>query len=119
MVRLYAVLIAMFSTGLIAEVSKAAQYAVPRVVEKETKSGAPVLLGLFVDCKTHVPYQGSAFAQHGQVIARDVSVRQCGSPKEPARAYWYTSNPGYKGVDEVVFSSGSAGSFLTAHVTVR
>jgi hypothetical protein len=119
MVRLYIFFIAAFSSGLGVGMSKAAQYAVPHVVEKETRSGAPVLVGLFIDCKTHVPYQGTAFVQHGQVTAKDITISQCGNAKEPARAYWYTSEPGYKGMDEVVFSSGSAGSFLTVHVTVR
>jgi hypothetical protein len=38
-----------------------------------------------------------------------------GTLKEPAIAYWYTSDPGYKGLDEVNFSyvSGSALSFTS------
>ena len=47
-----------------------------------------------------------------------VTINQCGNPKEPATAYWYVSDPGFKGVDEVNFSYVS-GSTLIVHVTVR
>lgn len=36
--------------------------------------------------------------------------KQCGNDNEPVTVYWYVSDPGFKGTDEVNFSfvSGSA-----------
>ena len=88
----------------------AAQYIVPQIREVETKSGAPVFIAKFIDCQYHGPYEGTAFVQHGTVTMKRVTTRECGNPNEPATVYWYVSNPGYKGFDEVNFSyvSGSA-----------
>jgi len=47
-----------------------------------------------------------------------LTINQCGNPKEPTTLYWYVSDPGFKGIDEVNFSLAS-GSTLIAHVTVR
>ena len=47
-----------------------------------------------------------------------LTINQSGRPNEPATAYWYVSDPGYKGHDEVNFSDVS-GSALIVHVTVR
>ncbi len=98
--------------------SQSAQYTIPTVREVEAKSGKPVLVGAFYDCRNHVPYSGTAFVQHGTVTMKSLTINQCGNPKEPANAYWYTSEPGFKGLDEVNFSYTS-GSALIVHVTVR
>ncbi len=100
------------------DAARAAQYIVPMVRDVEARTGAPVLIGRFVDCKAHVPYEGTAFVQHGKVTMKRVTIKQCGNQNEPATAYWYTSDPGYKGIDEANFSYVS-GSALIVHITVR
>src|SRR5271165_4469433 len=82
-----------------------------------SKSGKPVLVGAFVDCRNHVPYSGTAFVQHGTVTMKSLTINRCGNPKEPTNAYWYTSEPGFKGLDEGNFSYTS-GSAIIVHVTV-
>jgi hypothetical protein len=37
------------------DAARAAQYIVPMVRDVEARTGAPVLIGGFVDCKAHVP----------------------------------------------------------------
>ena len=109
-------------TGLVGigacEAVHSAQYIIPQVRDVETRTGAPVLIGRFVDCRSHAPYEGTAFAQHGKVTMKRATVNNCGNPNEPATAYWYTSDPGYKGIDEANFSYAS-GSALIVHITVR
>jgi hypothetical protein len=96
----------------------AATYSIPRVRNVETKSGVPVMIGGFISCIGHAPYEGAAFVQHGKVTMKRITVNQCGNPKEPAASYWYVSDPGFKGVDDVNFSYAS-GSTLIVQVTVR
>ena len=96
----------------------AATYSIPFVRNVETKSGVPVLVGRFISCIDHSPFEGTAFVQHGKVTMQRVTINHCGNPKEPATAYWYVSDSGFKGVDEVNFSYAS-GSTLIVHVTVR
>jgi hypothetical protein len=98
--------------------AEAAMYSIPRVRDVETKSGVPVYIGGFISCRDHLPYEGTAFVQHGKVTMKRATVNQCGNPKEPAALYWYVSDTGFKGVDEVNFSYTS-GSTLIVHVTVR
>jgi hypothetical protein len=95
-----------------------AQYVIPVVRNVEAKSGIAVLLADFFDCRSHVPYNGTAFVQHGKVTMKSLTINKCGNLKELASAYWYTSDPRFKGVDEVNFSYVS-GSALIVHVTVR
>ena len=103
-----------FTCGL----AYAAMHSTPIVRDVETKSGVPVFIENFVSCIDHSPYEGTAFVQHGKVTMKRITVSQCGNPKEPATQYWYVSDPGFKGVDEVNFSYAS-GSTLIVHVTVR
>ena len=103
-----------FTCGL----AYAATYSIPRIRNVETKSGVPVMIGGFVDCISHTPYDGGAFVQHGKVTMKRVTLNQCGNPKEPATQYWYVSDPGFKGVDEANFSLAS-GSAVIVHITVR
>ena len=98
--------------------ARSAQYIVPQVRDVETKTGAPVLIGAFFDCRYHAPYEGSAFVQHGKVTMKHVTINQCGNRNEPASAYWYVSDPGFKGLDEANFTYVS-GSALIVHITVR
>jgi hypothetical protein len=96
----------------------AAQYIVPVVRSVDAKSGAPVLVGVFVDCRSHSPYEGLPFVQHGKVTMRRQTGKQCGNVSEPITAYWYVSDPGFKGMDEVNFSLVS-GSAMIVHVNVH
>src|SRR5277367_2613565 len=114
--------VACIIAGLIAtagcDAARSAQYIVPTVRDVETRTGAPVLIGRFIDCKAHAPYEGTAFVQHGKVTMKRTTMNQCENPNEPATAYWYTSDPGYKGIDEANFSMVS-GSALIVLITVR
>jgi len=96
----------------------AAMYSIPNVRHVETKSGVPVFIGNFVSCIDHSPYEGTAFVQHGKVTMKRITINHCGNPKEPATQYWYVSDPGFKGLDEVNFPLAS-GSTLIVHITVR
>ncbi len=118
MIRIVPYIFVSLMATAICDATRAAQYIVPYVRDVATKTGAPVLLGAFFDCRSHAPYEGSAFVQHGKVTMRHVTISQCGNPKEPASAYWYVSDPGFKGLDEVNFSYVS-GSALIVHITVR
>jgi hypothetical protein len=102
-----------FTCGL----AHAATYSIPMVRNVETKSGVPVMIGGFIDCRDHTPYEGGAFVQHGKITMQRTTVNQCCNPKEPAALYWYVSDPGFKGVDEVNFSV-VGGSALIVHITV-
>ena len=118
MARMFLCIVAGFVGTAACDAARAAQYIVPMVRDVEARTGVPVLIGRFVDCKAHVPYEGTAFVQHGKVALKRVTINQCGNPNEPATAYWYTSDPGYKGIDEANFSYVS-GSALIVHITVR
>ena len=65
-----------------------------------------MLIGRFIDCKAHAPYEGTAFVQHGKVTMKRTTMNQCGNPNEPATAYYYISDPGFKGIDEANFLPG-------------
>jgi hypothetical protein len=99
--------------------SEAVTFSIPVVRHVETKSGAPVFIGNFVSCQDHSPYEGTAFVQHGKVSMKRVTINHCGNPKEPATQYWYVSDPGFKGADEVNFPLAGSGSTLIVHITVR
>ena len=98
--------------------AQAVTYSIPFVRNVETKSRVPVLVGRFISCIDHSPFEGTASVQHGKVTMQRAIINHCGNPKEPATAYWYVSDPGFKGVDEVNFSYAS-GSTLIFHVTVH
>jgi hypothetical protein len=117
MTRGAVVILALMSLFHCADAS-AAQYSIPTVRDVETKSGVPVLIGRFISCIDHSPFEGTAFVQHGKVTMQRATINHCGNLKEPATAYWYVSGLGFKGLDEVNFPLAS-GSTLIVHVTVR
>jgi hypothetical protein len=117
MIRGFVVILALMSFFPCADAS-AAQYSIPIVRDAETKSGVPVLIGRFISCIDHSPFEGTAFVQHGKITMQRVTTNHCGNTKEPATAYWYVSDPGFKGLDEVNFPLAS-GSTLIVHITVR
>jgi hypothetical protein len=96
----------------------AAQYIVPVIRDVQAKSGVPVLIGVFVDCRSHAPYEGMPFVQHGKVTMKRQTGKQCGNAGEPVSTFWYVSDPGFKGIDEANFSYVS-GSALIVHIMVR
>ena len=112
------VLLTIIAVAALPPCPASADYAIPMVTHIEAKSGVPVILGAFFDCEYHFPYQGTAFVQHGTVMYKDITINECGYPKEPARVIIYVSDPGYKGPDEVNFPLGSGTAFV-AHLTVR
>ena len=77
--------------------AQAVTYSIPIVRNVETKSRVPVLVGRFISCIDHSPFEGTAFVQHGKVTMQRVTINHCGNPKEPATVYWYVSDPGFKG----------------------
>jgi hypothetical protein len=83
------------------------------------RSGQPMLLYTFFDCRRHSPGgDGGAFAEHGAVTIKDVYQNRCGNPNEQARQAWYTSTPGFKGIDKIVFPLGPMRT-LNFNVTVQ
>jgi hypothetical protein len=98
--------------------ARAAQYSIPRVRHVETRSRVPVMVAAFVSCQDHSPYEGTAFVQHGKVTMKRLAIDQCGNRKEPATVYSYVSDPDFKGIDEVNFSSASGSAYIV-YVTVR
>ena len=72
----------------------------------EARPGNPTLIFTFWRCGAggaSVPYQGTAFVEHGTLTYKDVTNSRCGSPNWQTREVWYTSSPGFKGVDTVTF----------------
>jgi hypothetical protein len=98
--------------------SASADYLTATQNQVLAKSGVPIRIGYFFSCRSHFPYQGTAFVRHGKVTFQDVTLNQCGNPKEPARLIYYVSDPGYKGPDEVNFPL-SGGTLFVSHITVR
>ena len=87
---------------------------------KQAKSGEKTLLYRFYDCTRHVPGgQAGATAANGTVTIEDTHLNKCGNPQEPARLVWYTSNPGFKGMDTVTFPAGRGGNSMIFDVTVH
>jgi hypothetical protein len=67
------------------------------------RSGKTVRITTFIDCTNHRPWQGTAFVDHGTVTYKEGTQSICGNPIEPVREVFYTSNPGFTGVDTVTF----------------
>ena len=90
-------------------------------VNAKAKSGQPTLIGHLYSCTTHSPPgDAGASVEHGTVTLKDVQINQCGNPNEPAKEVWYTSAPGFKGVDTVKFPMGKRGiGGVTYNVTVQ
>jgi hypothetical protein len=118
MTAIFRFLLVICLAGATSGLAYGATYSIPRVRKVEAKSGIPVMIGGFVSCRDHSPYDGTAFVQHGKVTMKRTLINQCGNLKEPATLYWYVSDPGFRGVDDVNFSLAS-GSALIVHVTVR
>ncbi len=86
-----------------------AAQATMREYHKTAKSGQPTLIGHLYDCNSHVPVGNAGAFEHGAVNLKDVQIDQCGNHNEPAKEIWYTSTPGFKGVDKVQFMWGKRG----------
>ena len=58
MIRRLAYVLAIATGVFGCEVTTAAQYSVPVVRDVETRSRGPVLVGAFIYCDNHVPFEG-------------------------------------------------------------
>ena len=77
------------------------------------KSGQATLIKLSFDCRYHSPSGGrGAFVEHGTVTAKSVVLNQCGNANEPGYEIWYTSTPGFKGIDHVTIPFSRSGKIL-------
>jgi hypothetical protein len=77
--------------------------------ESHAKAGTPARIRTFFDCRRHSPGgTGGGMAEHGTVVAKFTSENRCGSANEPVNQIWYTSSPGFKGVDTVTIPVASS-----------
>jgi hypothetical protein len=104
---------ALFTLALTAG-AHTAQYSVPVVHSVDAKSGVSVLIGTFVDRRSH----STAFVQHGKVTMEHATGKQCGNVSEPLTTYWYVSDPGFKRMDEADFTLVS-GAAMIVHINVH
>jgi hypothetical protein len=95
--------------------------AANRVLNKYAKSGQPTLIYTFWSCSDKPPGGGNgSFVEHGTVTTREVVLHKCADVFEsapgvdvPAREIWYTSNPGFTGLDTVTIPSpGRSGHII-------
>lgn len=94
------------------QLAQAAEHSV------QARSGQPTHIWNFYNCQTHNRTgDGGSFVEHGTVSVRDVTQNRCGNANEPAREVWYTSAPGFKGMDKVTFPIGQGQ--IVFHVTVQ
>jgi hypothetical protein len=85
--------------------------------DRQAKSGQASKIFTFFDCKRHSPGgDGGGNAEHGTVAVKDIIQNRCGNPNEPTREVWYTSSPGFKGVDRVVFPRGQRQTIFNVSV---
>ena len=89
-----------------------------RIYEKTAQSGKPTRLFSFFNCGRHViAIARGAFVEHGTIEYKDATQKRCGNADEPVVEVWYTSNPGFVGVDVVTMPMGATQFFIT-HVAV-
>jgi hypothetical protein len=76
------------------------------------------LIGRFVDCRSHAPYEGTAFVQHGE-SRPETPYRKAVWKRKMNRSpsFWRVSDPGSKGTDEADFSFVSV-SAMIAHINL-
>ena len=77
--------------------------ATTRIEHAEASSGKPKLIYTFWSRATHRPWEATAFVENGALEYKDTTKTRCGNSIERAREIWYTSNPGFAGVDTVTF----------------
>jgi hypothetical protein len=66
------------------------------------KSGTPKLIQVYFDCKNHLRFGDTGrFVEHGTITIKDAVQQRCGNANEPVKEIWYTSEPGFVGVDSV------------------
>jgi hypothetical protein len=71
----------------------------------------------YYNCVKHFAPGRSGTAEHGTVEGKSSTGNACNNPNEPVEEMWYTSAPGFKGVDTVTFPT--SGNADTIHVTVH
>jgi len=90
-----------------------------QIFSAHAKSGQATLIRRFYDCQRHNPAgDAGAWVEHGSVTVKDVFRAVCGNAQEPVREVWYTSAPGFIGVDKVTFQIGRSFQ-LVVNVTVQ
>ena len=89
-------------------------------VERTAAAGAPTHIWTFANCvgRTHYPFSGTAFAEHGAVTFKESTANRCGIPNLIRREVWYTPDAGFVGVDRLTFPRGH-GHAEIFDVTVR
>jgi hypothetical protein len=76
--------------------------------QKVTRSGQPVVVRVYYNCARPGNYPNAAgSAYNGTVTLREATRNRCGNPRQPVVEAVYTSKPGFKGTDEVIFVAGS------------
>ena len=99
-------------------VSKAAAFY--SHVERSAPSGIPTHIWTFYNCvgRIRYPFTGTAFVEHGAVTFKEGVKNRCGLRDVITREVWYTSNPGFTGIDRVTFPRGHWRAEIFA-ITVR
>jgi hypothetical protein len=72
------------------------------------QSGEARRIWMFYGCRHHAP-SAPAFVDHGSVTYKDGVQNRCGNANEPVWEAWYTSAPGFKGLDKVTIPWGKRG----------
>ncbi len=103
--------------GLVLGSFQLAQAAAP-VHSVQAKSGQLTHIWNFFLCtRSRVPAGANGFfVEHGTVTIKDVTQNRCGSANWPAREVWYTSPPGFRGVDTITFPMGQSAIILNVAV---
>ena len=98
----------LFAIGIaIFAVQPTTAYARESQFQAHAKSGEPTRIRTFYNCKRHLPGGGGgAFVEHGTVTVKYVIQNRCGNANEPTNEIWYTSTPGFKGLDTVTLPLG-------------
>ncbi|MGO8797599.1 MAG: hypothetical protein ACLQE9_05000 [Roseiarcus sp.] len=102
---------ALATAVLIATLQPGAAAAYHYYVERTAAAGAPTHVWTFYNCincigRKRWPFSGSAFVEHGTVEFKDSVKNRCGLANLPTREVWYTSAPGFSGLDKLTFPRG-------------
>jgi hypothetical protein len=101
-------LAALSVAALCAFVQSATAAAYRTYVERTAAAGVPTHIWTFANCigRTHYPFSRTAFVEHGTVTFKESTGTRCGLANVITREVWYTSAPGFVGVDRLTFPRG-------------
>jgi hypothetical protein len=77
MIRIFSDIIVGFIASAACETVRSAQYSIPRIRDVEARTGAPVLIGAFIDCRSHAPDKGPAFVLGRRRTAERSAWTEC------------------------------------------